>query len=43
METTVGDASWINANNERHNRSIHSMVEADLLGSNHDEHKGCCT
>ena len=26
METTVGDASWINGNNEIHNRIIHNMV-----------------
>ena len=31
METNGGDASWLNGNNERHNRSIHNMVRAALL------------
>ena len=26
METTVGDASWLNGKNERHNKSINKMV-----------------
>ena len=26
MENTGGDASWLNKNNEIHNRSIHNMV-----------------
>ena len=34
METTVGDASWINGNNEIHNRIIHSLVREGLLDSN---------
>ena len=42
METTGGDASWINGNNERQNRSIHNMLIADLLGSNHNENKLFC-
>ena len=25
-ETTVGDSSWLNRNNEIHNRSINNMV-----------------
>ena len=42
METTGGDASWINGNNERHNRSIHNMVISYLLDSNQHENKWCC-
>ena len=41
METTVGDASWINGNNERHNRSIHNMLRAGLLDINYHENKWC--
>ena len=39
METPGGDTSWINGNNERHNRSIHNMVIASLLDSNKHEDK----
>ena len=42
METTVGDASWLNLKNERHNIIIHNMVRADLLDTNQHEHKCCC-
>ena len=34
METTGGDESWINGNNERQNRSIHNMVVSGLLDNN---------
>ena len=30
MEITSEDASWINGNNEQHNRIMHNMVIADL-------------
>ena len=43
METTDGDASWLNGNNERHNRSIHIMVIAALLGSNRHKNKWYCS
>ena len=33
-ETTGCDTSWINGNNERHNRSIYNMVRARFLDSN---------
>ena len=42
MEITGGDASWINGNIERHNRSIHNMVKSGLLDSNQHENKWCC-
>ena len=42
METNGGDASWINGNNEIHNRSIHNMVIADPLDSNQHANKWCC-
>ena len=34
METTGGDASWLNGNNERHNRIIHNVVREGLIYSN---------
>ena len=34
METTYGDASWINVNNESHNKIIHGMIIAGLIYSN---------
>ena len=34
METTDGDASWLNEKNERHNTIIYNMVIAGLLDSN---------
>ena len=42
METTCGDESWLNGNNEIHNRSIHNIVRAGLLDSNQNENKWCC-
>ena len=42
MESTGGDASWINVNNERHNKSIHKMFRAGLIDSNQHENKWCC-
>ena len=42
METNSGDASWINIRNERHNRSIHNAVIADLLDIDQHENKWCC-
>ena len=41
METTGGDASWLNVKNERHNRSIHNMIRAARLDSNQYENKWC--
>ena len=35
MEATGVDASWLNGNNERHNISIHNIVIAALIYSNH--------
>ena len=37
VETTCGDASYINVNNEQHSRSIHNIVRADLIDSNQYE------
>ena len=37
METTGGYASWININNEQHNRCINNMVGAGIL--EHNQHK----
>ena len=42
METTGGDESWINGNNERQNRSIHNMVISGLLYINQHAKKWCC-
>ena len=39
METTGGDASWLNGKNERHTTSIHNMVREGLLESNKHENK----
>ena len=39
METTVGDASWLNVKNEIHNRSIHNMERSGLLDSNQHGNK----
>ena len=33
METTGDGASWLNGNNERHNRIIHTIVIAGLIDS----------
>ena len=40
MENTGGNASWINGNNERHNRSIQNIVRAGLLDSTEQEKNG---
>ena len=42
METTSGDALWINDNNERHDRIIHNMVIAGLIYGNQHENKWFC-
>ena len=42
IETTGGDASWINEKNKRHNRSIHKMASSGLLASNQHANKWCC-
>ena len=34
METTGGDASWLNGENKEHNRNIQNMVISGLLDSN---------
>ena len=39
METTGGGSSWINGNNEIHNRTIHNMVRAGVLESKQHENK----
>ena len=43
METTGGDASWLNVNNKIHNISIHNMVISSLIESNQHENKCCCS
>ena len=40
METTGGDAFWINGKNEIHNKSIHNMVRSGLIDSNQHEKNG---
>ena len=42
MENNGGDASWIDGNNERHNRIIQKMAISDLLQSNQHENIWCC-
>ena len=42
METTGGNASWINRDKERYKVSIQNMVRAGLLESNQEETKWCC-
>ena len=39
METTGGDASWLNGNNEPHNIKIHNMVRSGLIYINQNENK----
>ena len=34
MKTTCGNTSWLNANNERHNISMHNMVISGIIDSN---------
>ena len=43
MENTGGDASWLNRNNEIHNRRIHNMIIEGLIGSNHHASIWYCT
>ena len=40
MQTTSGNLSWINDNNERHNRRINNMVRAGLIDSDQHEKNG---
>ena len=40
METTGGDTSCLNVNNERHNIIIHTMVISGLLDINQNEQNG---
>ena len=42
METTSGDASWLNGNNKIHNISIHTIVRAGLLDSNQHKERWFC-
>ena len=42
METTGGDAYWLNGNNERHNRSIHNKLGTCILDINQHENKCFC-
>ena len=42
METTGGDVSWMNINNERHNRSIRNMVRAGLIDVNQHTNNFFC-
>ena len=40
MEINGGNTSWINGNNEKHNRIIQNMVRAGLIGGNKNEKNG---
>ena len=42
METTGGNASWLNGINEGNNKSIHKMVRPGLLDSNKHANKWWC-
>ena len=42
METTGGDASWMNGKNKIHNKSIHKMVKSGLLDKNQHAKKWFC-
>ena len=42
METTSGDASLLDGNNERQKISIQNMLRAYILDSNQNENKWCC-
>ena len=42
METTGGDASWINGNNEQPNRMIYNMLREGIIDINQHENKWCC-
>ena len=41
IETTGGNASWLNEKNKRHKIIIHNMIRAGLLGSNQNENIWC--
>ena len=41
METTGVDVSWLNCNNERHNRSMHNMLTKGIIDSTQHTNK-CC-
>ena len=41
-ENTGSNASWINGNNEGHNRSINNMVISGLIDSNQHGNKWYC-
>ena len=42
METTGGDASWLNGKNERHKIRIHNMVISGIIDNNQQEKKWSC-
>ena len=42
LDTTGGDASWLNGKNKLHNRIIYKMVISCLIVSNQNENKWCC-
>ena len=42
LEDTVGDTSYLNGNNRRHNISIHNMVRACLILVDQYGKKRCC-
>ena len=42
METTGGDASWLNKKHIINNISINNMVISGLLDSNQHANKWCC-
>ena len=42
MESTCGGESWLNGNNEWHNRSIHRIFGSGLLGINQHYKKWIC-
>ena len=42
METTCGDASWINGKNKQHNRIIHNMIKVGLIGGNQHKNTWFC-
>ena len=41
METTGVDASWINGNNERHNKGINNIVRVVIINSNQHTNGWC--
>ena len=40
METTGGDASWLNGKNKRQKISIHNMVISGIIDTNQHEKNG---